>query len=105
MIHGNCVSIGCVSLMNEDYIKLFSYYLLHNSKKYGKAAIYIFPFKFDENVPLEVFAKDVEHRGELKDEQIVDLWKNLKEGYDIFLKTADPLNFTIRNGRYHFSKK
>ncbi|RLD66891.1 MAG: hypothetical protein DRI95_05820, partial [Bacteroidetes bacterium] len=35
-IHGNCVSIGCLSFENRNYLPLFLFALGHDQNKYGK---------------------------------------------------------------------
>lgn len=52
-IHGNCVSIGCISFKNKDYLPLFLLALGHDQKKYGKIKIHIYPFRFSDKLKKE----------------------------------------------------
>ena len=45
-MHGNCVSAGCASMHNRDFIEIYYWLNQHNIKKYGNPRMHILPFKF-----------------------------------------------------------
>ncbi len=95
-IHGSCVSIGCIPITDDKIKELFILALeahLHGQKY---VPVYIFPTKMtDENLK-KISAG--------RDQQTIDFWKNIKQGYDIFQKNHTRLKYWIDNrGKYHFS--
>lgn len=77
MIHGNCVTIGCIPLTDE-FIKEV-YILAVEAKNGGQQTIpiHIFPTKLDEKGM--TFLQNTFEKSSL-----IDFWKNLKTGYDYF---------------------
>jgi len=97
MIHGNCVTIGCMPL-TDTYIKEV-YVLAVEAKNNGQQTIqvHIFPTKMDEK-GMKFLANT--------NEKNLDFWKNLKTGYDYFEKKKQIPKFTIdKSGKYLFSEK
>ncbi len=45
-VHGNCVSAGCASMENHDFIEIYYWLTLHNTKLYGKPRSHILPFRY-----------------------------------------------------------
>ena len=45
-IHGNCVSAGCVSMKNHDWIEIYYWLSRHNTELYGKPRAHILPFQY-----------------------------------------------------------
>jgi murein L,D-transpeptidase YafK len=78
MIHGNCVTIGCIPL-TDAYIKEV-YVLAVEARNGGQASIpvHIFPCRLDQKGM--DFLKD-EFEGKTA---LLDFWSNLKSGYDHF---------------------
>jgi len=78
MIHGNCVSIGCIPI-TDNYIKEV-YLLAVESKNAGHNTIpiYIFPIKMDD--------KGIKYLNDsyASNNTLLNFWKNLKTGYDYF---------------------
>lgn len=74
MIHGNCVTIGCIPIQDGPIEEL---YLLATEAKNagGTCAICIFPFQLTDN-------KLNEHNAFNK--ETLDFWKNLKKAFDYF---------------------
>ena len=89
MIHGNCVSLGCLAMTDEKIEEI--YVLLHAalSKGQRETPVHIFPFPLKE-IPA--------------DHEWADFWQNLKQGYDLFEKTKRPPTATLdkKTGRYVF---
>ncbi len=97
MIHGSCVTIGCMPL-TDTYIKEV-YILAVEAKNNGQQTIqvHIFPTKMDEKGMK--FLADT-------NEKNLDFWKNLKTGYDYFEQKKQLPKFTIdKSGKYFFSEK
>ena len=97
MIHGNCVTIGCMPL-TDTYIKEV-YVLAVEARNNGQQTIqvHIFPTKMDE--------KGMDYLEEVNSSQL-DFWKNLKTGYDYFeQKKQLPKVSVDKTGKYLFSEK
>lgn len=97
MIHGNCVTIGCIPL-TDTYIKEV-YILAVEAKNDGQAniPIHIFPTRLDED-GMKYLKWNYG-----KDNVLMDFWKNLKLGYDYFeLHKAVPKVSISPKGRYVF---
>ena len=47
-VHGNCASVGCASMENDDYVEIYYWMMQHNIKKYGAPRAHILPFRFYE---------------------------------------------------------
>ena len=94
-IHGSCSTIGCLPMTN-NYIKEI-YLLAVYAKNSGqsKIPVYIFPFEMtDKNFANHV----IRHK---KDVELINFWKNLKVGYDKFMKDGKELNIKVnKNGDY-----
>jgi len=97
MIHGNCVTIGCLPL-TDKFIKEV-YILAVEAKNAGQSTIpiHIFPTKLDGK-SYETLTEDYKGKTEL-----LDFWKNLKTGYDYFEKNKTLPNVTVdKVGKYIF---
>jgi murein L,D-transpeptidase YafK len=91
MVHGNCISIGCLAMTDEKIEEIYT--LCAAALDGGQAGfrVHIFPFRLCE----EAIAKTVGDPNE-------DFWKNLREGYDHFEKIQVPPVVSVVDGRYHF---
>jgi murein L,D-transpeptidase YafK len=97
MIHGNCVTIGCMPLTDE-YIKEV-YILAVEARNDGQ-----------ENIPVNIFPSKLNEVGikklskEYSDNQnLMDFWRNIKTGYDYFEKNKRPPIVSIdKTGKYEF---
>jgi murein L,D-transpeptidase YafK len=92
MVHGNCVSIGCYAMTDPGIEEIYS--LVHAALLNGQPFIrvHIFPFRMtDRNM----------RRHEKSSWS--PFWKNLKQGYDHFLKIYLPPDVTVKDGAYNFS--
>jgi murein L,D-transpeptidase YafK len=100
MIHGNCVTIGCIPL-TDTYIKEV-YVLAVEARTNGQTSIpvHIFPCRMDEKGMK--FLED-EFGGKAA---LLDFWKNIKPGYDLFEKKKELPKITVdKNGGYSISEK
>jgi len=98
-IHGNCVSIGCLSFENRNYLPLFLFALGHDQNKYGKIKIHIFPFRFTEELKKE-YAKT---GSDITEKQMLSFWNNLEEGYNLFEKKRKALKVSVSTTKYTYS--
>lgn len=90
-IHGSCVTIGCIP-MTDDFIKeiyLFAIYAKNNEQ--NNIPVYIFPCKMTDENMINLKQK-YNHKP-----TIIQFWKNLKIGYDKFIKNKQALNILINN--------
>jgi murein L,D-transpeptidase YafK len=93
MIHGNCVTIGCIPL-TDDKIKEV-YVLAVETKANGfEIPVHLFPARLSDE-GMSKLEKDHD------DQKLVDFWKNLKLGYDHFEKNKKLPKITIaKDGKY-----
>jgi len=101
-IHGNCVSIGCISFINKNYLPVFLAALGHDVDKYGPVKIHIFPFRFDNFSEEEqlVFAKHVKR---MKNVQVLEDWENLRDAYNLLNINKKAVKVTTLNTKYIYS--
>jgi len=93
MVHGKCNSIGCFAMSNfriEEIYTIADIALLHGQESFP---VHIFPFRMTEQ-------NLQKHQGKW-----TPFWRNLKEGYDFFLKNSIPPHILIKNCRYAFSSE
>jgi murein L,D-transpeptidase YafK len=98
MIHGNCVTIGCMPL-TDTYIKEV-YIMAVEAKNNGQQTIpiHIYPTKLDE-LGMNALAKQY-----AANQKVLDFWKNLKIGYDFFDQHHFLPKVTVaKNGMYVFT--
>jgi len=91
MVHGNCVSIGCYAMGDENIEEIYA--LVDQALKAGQPfiRIHIFPF--------EMSAKNIEHHA---DNHNLAFWQTLKKGWDWFEQKGHPPNVTVINKQYMF---
>lgn len=91
MIHGNCVSAGCMAMSDERIQEIWVITEAVRQNK-GPVDLYIFPSSdWDSVLHNSMFTSHKE------------FWLNLKEGHDRFEKTRLPVRFRVdREGRYRF---
>jgi murein L,D-transpeptidase YafK len=95
-IHGSCVTIGCLP-MTDDYIKeIYLYAAYARQAGQRKIPVYVFPFKMnDENMQKHVMQN--------MENTLLNFWRNLKSGYDLFFSGKKKLNIRVdREGHYLF---
>lgn len=92
MIHGSCVSEGCLAMTDANIAEI--YLIVEQNFKYGHKSIpiHIYPFRMTaENMKLRSLSR------------WYPFWLNLKQGYDYFEKYRTPPKVSVRNKRYVFS--
>lgn len=94
MIHGNCVTIGCIPI-TDDKIKELYILCLESKSQGNNVKVDSYPCKLtDENM------KKLEAT-HTKEE--MDFWKNLKTGYDLFEKNKSKFTVSVdAKGNYVF---
>ncbi len=100
-LHGNCITAGCVSFANKNFLPVFLSARYHNSKTYGYPKIHIFPFRFSEKDKTKISEKI---HSEMTPKQLVEFWSKLEEAYNLFEKNRKALKITFTNNQYHFSE-
>ena len=96
MIHGNCVTIGCIPI-TDLHIKVL-YLLAVEARNSGQQTIpvHIFPSKLDDN-GMKTLKADIENA------PLLPFWKNLKTGYDYFENKKQLPKVTVdKEGKYEF---
>lgn len=91
MIHGNCVSIGCMAMSDERAQEIWLEAAAVRDKR-GTVHVHLFPTR--DMAGLVAKTEQKEH---------VPFWENIKEGFDYFqAKRLIPSISIDREGRYHF---
>ena len=92
MIHGDCVSIGCMAMTDAGIEEIWS--LADAAHKAGQKAfdVHIFPFRMTST-------NMKRHRAS----KWADFWENLKQGYDSFESSKVPPKVSVKGGRYAFT--
>lgn len=93
MIHGSCVSQGCLAMTDKNIGEI--YLIVEQNFKYGYKSIpvHLFPFRMSpENMTARISSK------------WYPFWKDLKTGYDYFEETRIPPHIKVKNKRYILNK-
>jgi len=100
-IHGNCVSTGCLSFSNRNYMSVFAFARHHNAKSYGTVQIHIFPFRYNQvdEKRRQQLASEYRYVKQLGQDYLLSFWNNLKEGYDKFNLEKNIFKVRIINHR------
>ena len=98
-VHGNCVTAGCISFENKNFLPIFLSSKFHNTKSYGYPKIQIFPFRFSEKLKEEQ-AKEV--YSDMKPENLISFWEELELAYKLFEKNHKAIKVTFTNNKYNF---
>jgi len=95
MIHGNCVTIGCVPIQNDPIEELYILCVESTDRKNGLRSD-IFPCKFTtENI--QMLKKDFPKPKN-------EFWESIKKGYDYFEKNKVVPKYTVdKEGNYIIS--
>ncbi|WP_157153130.1 L,D-transpeptidase family protein [Brachyspira murdochii] len=94
-IHGANVTIGCMPMTDDKIKEIYLYALYAKDNGQSKIPVYIFPFKMTDN--------NFNYYKKIYENSLIDFWKNIKEGYDIFQNTKKEITIRIdNNGNYIF---
>lgn len=96
-IHGNCVTIGCITIHDPDIEQLYLIILDTVRRRKTNALVHIFPARMDEKGMKWLKEK-------YKDQpELIRFWEEIKVGFDKFEEDHIPGRFTIwKNGAYKF---
>jgi murein L,D-transpeptidase YafK len=97
-IHGSFVTIGCIPIGDPAIEELYIICVDMKSKGQDKIPVYIFPGKMEEQnwSGLKAIAG--------QDSILLNFWKNLRQGYDLFKATHRRLVFQVNSqGKYLFT--
>ena len=92
MVHGNCLSKGCLAMTDENIGEI--YMLVEESLKNGNdpVPVHIFPFKMtEEKMAMRLYS------------EWYPFWVNMKEGYDLFELAHVPPPVSVKNRQYAFN--
>ncbi len=95
-IHGNCVTIGCIPLQNDQIEELYILAAMAKSQGQDFIPVHIFPIRFNNRKSFEYLAKTTKDNQDLQRFAI-----KIKEVYDYFEeKKKLPLIFINKKGDY-----
>jgi murein L,D-transpeptidase YafK len=94
-IHGECVTTGCIPITNDKIKELYLMAVEAKSAGQTRIPVHIFPTRLDE-VGMRSLKND------FRDNQnLIDFWTNLKEGFHYFEKHhRSPVVTVGQSGRY-----
>ncbi|MBL8974285.1 MAG: hypothetical protein JNK56_27075 [Myxococcales bacterium] len=96
MIHGNCVTIGCLPLQDGPIEDLYLAAMMARDHGQQTIPIHLFPCRLDEQSCQDRLAELAVDRPDL-----ADFWAGLRPGYDAFTDTATPPRVqAARDGTY-----
>lgn len=89
MVHGECASVGCYAMSNARMSEIYT--LMYAAFANGQQSIQVhaYPFALTER-----------NMQQMKKHPWYGFWLNLKQGYDAFNKSQQPLQVSVINGRY-----
>ena len=87
-IHGECVSIGCVSVSNNDIEEIFT--LVKLLKNWDEVQVHIFPVYFDIKCNYEFLYEKIK-----TNERVINFEKNIETGFYMFQKNHVVPNYII----------
>jgi len=98
-IHGACVTIGCMPITNSEIKELYIICVEAKNNGQDKIPVTVFPARLNDanyNKLKETYASNSDK---------LNLWADLKRGYDIFNETKKLPNITfLNNGRHTLSR-
>lgn len=89
MIHGECKSIGCYAMTNTYMDDIYRYVEAAFAHGQSRVDISIYPFRMTEQ-------NLQRHRSST----YISFWRQLKPGYDYFVKNRQPPLVSVANGQY-----
>lgn len=93
MIHGSCVSQGCLAMTDLHIGEI--YLIVEQNFKYGHRSIpiHIYPFRMTQE---NMISRNLS--------RWYPFWENLKEGYDHFEKYRIPAEVSVKDKKYVFNQ-
>ena len=99
-LHGNCVSTGCISFSNRDFLDVFAGARHHDAGRYGRLQLHIFPFRFDRVPDPGSMMSGFIWFTVFTERKLGHFWRNLREGFDKFNTDPNPLKIRIEGNQY-----
>jgi len=91
MIHGECVSIGCFAMGNDNIEEIWTLMVSAFEKGQEVISLQVFPFRMtDQNLKSH------------PQSTLKEFWANLWEGYNFFENRKIPPVVTVKDGKYCF---
>jgi len=98
MIHGACITIGCLPMTNEGIEEIYLYAVKARNSGQYRIPVYIFPAEPGKSEYKKLIEKNQSSH--------VAFWENLVDGYNVYKNTGRPLSFSVSpDGKYDFTKK
>ncbi len=94
-IHGNCVTIGCISITDDKIKELYVLAVEAKNNGQGKISVHIFPDRLDTNAIEKLSSSN---------QTITSFWKNLQPIYEDF-KSSRKLKVVSVNSKGEYSIK
>jgi murein L,D-transpeptidase YafK len=91
MIHGSCVSIGCLAMTDAKIEEIYTLCSAAHAGGQPYFRVHVFPFRMTE-----------ERMARARGERWADFWNNLREGYNWFEKNRTLPEVAVENKRYVF---
>jgi murein L,D-transpeptidase YafK len=88
MVHGNCVSIGCYAMGDDNIEEIYTLLEAALRKGQAKVDVHIFPFDYDTT------------RLRWQTSPWASFWKNLEQGYRAFNASKTPPAISVKDKRY-----
>lgn len=89
MIHGSCVSIGCLAMTDEKIEEIYTLCAAAHAGGQKAFHVHIFPFRMTHGRMAKTAGSEWQ-----------SFWKNLKQGYDNFESTRRIPEITVRERQY-----
>jgi murein L,D-transpeptidase YafK len=94
-IHGNCVSIGCMAITDDQIKELYLIAVDARAAGQNRIPVHIFPAKMHQAGMKRLITEAAQNQ------TLLNFWRNLKEGYDAFENNRRLPSVTVdRQGRY-----
>lgn len=94
-IHGACVTIGCLPITNDQIKELYVFCVEAKNSGQNNIPVTIFPAELTDKKMMELKTMYK------SDKDKVDLWTDLKKGFEIFNKTKQLPNINFLNSGRH----
>lgn len=99
-IHGSDRSVGCIPLGDDKIKEIYTIADIAKTRGQKQVPVYIFPCRMS-NTNFAELIKEYRY-----DSDTLNLWNNLKTGYDIFEQNHEKISYSIDdNGKYIFEKQ
>lgn len=93
MVHGKCDSVGCYAMTDPQIEEIYG--LVEMALKNGQPYVEVqaYPFKMERD-----------RLSRERNSKHYSFWQNLQEGYHQFESKPQPLNYSVHNRKYQFTR-